>query len=97
MKRILLGILLISVILVAGCTQTEIICNKPYIKVGTDCCLDVNDNGICDKDETTTTTTIYRPTTTVATTVPTTTALLNKASLNIKYIFFDYENKISEK
>lgn len=27
-------------------------CNKPYILVGTECCLDKNDNAICDKDET---------------------------------------------
>lgn len=30
-------------------------CNKPYIKVRSDCCLDQNDNRICDSDETTTT------------------------------------------
>lgn len=27
------------------------VCNKPYILVGTDCCLDQNDNSICDLDE----------------------------------------------
>lgn len=26
-------------------------CNKPYILVGTSCCLDQNDNSICDSDE----------------------------------------------
>jgi len=29
----------------------EIICNKPYIRFGSDCCLDKNDNLICDTDE----------------------------------------------
>jgi hypothetical protein len=31
----------------------EFTCNYPYIKVGNECCLDKNGNGICDKDETT--------------------------------------------
>lgn len=30
----------------------EITCNYPYIKVGNECCLDKNQNGICDRDET---------------------------------------------
>jgi hypothetical protein len=28
-----------------------IVCSKPYIRVGTGCCLDRNENGICDGDE----------------------------------------------
>ncbi|MFH0831707.1 MAG: hypothetical protein V1886_02465 [archaeon] len=28
-------------------------CNSPYMLAGNSCCLDQNDNGICDKDETT--------------------------------------------
>ena len=44
--------LIFSVIFVSGCTQQEIVCNKPYIRVGADCCLDKDDNSICDKDET---------------------------------------------
>ncbi len=31
--------------------NTIVTCNKPYILVGTSCCLDVNDNAICDRDE----------------------------------------------
>lgn len=31
--------------------QPEITCNSPYIKVGDECCLDKNFNGICDRDE----------------------------------------------
>jgi hypothetical protein len=50
MKRNLLIILsLIILLLVAGCA--EVVCNKPYIQVGTSCCLDQNDNAICDSDE----------------------------------------------
>lgn len=42
---VVLGILLVSGI--SGCIQ----CNKPYIQVGSECCLDTNDNSICDRDE----------------------------------------------
>lgn len=34
-----------------GTTQEEIVCNPPYIQVGTSCCLDGNNNQICDTDE----------------------------------------------
>src|SRR3989344_5738625 len=55
----LLAILLIVIVFVSGCTsQTpsntqpqQVTCNKPYILVGTSCCLDQNDNSICDSDE----------------------------------------------
>jgi hypothetical protein len=39
--------LMLFSLLLTGCTS----CNKPYIKVGNSCCLDNNDNNICDKDE----------------------------------------------
>lgn len=38
-------------IFLSGCLGEQPTCNKPYILVGTDCCLDANDNGICDSDE----------------------------------------------
>jgi len=45
--------LILAIALVLGCTGSEqkVVCNAPYILVGTDCCLDNNDNSICDKDE----------------------------------------------
>lgn len=39
-----------------GGVSFGVTCNKPYIKVGSECCLDQNENKICDSDETTTTT-----------------------------------------
>jgi len=56
-------ILLVGIVFISGCTsQTgnensgqqsqQVTCNKPYILVGTSCCLDQNDNSICDNDET---------------------------------------------
>ena len=51
---IILPLVILSVIL-AGCQTGEVVCNKPYIKVGTSCCLDQNDNNICDSDESTAT------------------------------------------
>ncbi|MCK4492336.1 MAG: hypothetical protein KAU03_06905 [Candidatus Altiarchaeales archaeon] len=66
--------------LIVGCilssTETDeiqgddVVCNPPYIRAGVDCCLDVNDNMVCDSDEATTsltqttTTSIFQTTTT---------------------------------
>lgn len=59
MKSKLLFMLFLIVFLV-GCSDVEKttanvikepVCNKPYILVGYDCCLDKDDNSICDKDE----------------------------------------------
>ena len=36
---------------VLGGCQQKIMCNKPYILIGNSCCLDKNDNKICDNDE----------------------------------------------
>ncbi len=55
-KYIVYGILILVVtivIFVSGCMRQEVTCNPPYIKVGISCCLDQNNNSICDKDETT--------------------------------------------
>jgi hypothetical protein len=58
MKPHILALLLIGAILLSACQQAQAptsqqgpVCNKPYILVGVDCCLDQNDNSICDKDE----------------------------------------------
>ena len=38
-----------------GCSNQvetdEIVCNEPYIRFGADCCLDENNNKVCDNDE----------------------------------------------
>jgi len=48
----LLAILLIPIVMAtSGCSHTTVVCNNPYIQVGTDCCLDKDSNGICDNDE----------------------------------------------
>ncbi|MFH1332047.1 MAG: hypothetical protein ABIH63_02060 [archaeon] len=58
MKRMLLGFtvfaLFLTAVLIIGCggaTTNAVVCNEPYILVGSSCCLDANDNNICDKDE----------------------------------------------
>src|SRR3989344_4186714 len=54
--------MLIMLLIVTGCqtksntitdvtTKDTIVCNTPYIRVGTNCCLDKDNNKICDKDE----------------------------------------------
>lgn len=51
-KIFFITILSILFLLIASCAQNQqIICNKPYILVGNSCCLDKNNNNVCDKDE----------------------------------------------
>jgi hypothetical protein len=59
--------------LLCCCLHKEegIVCNKPYITVPGGCCLDLNDNGVCDSEVTTTTTTSITTTTTTTTTTST--------------------------
>lgn len=66
MKYLLCMLLLVGVLLM-GCegvnvgslsdedlarlSEKAVVCNAPYIRFGTSCCLDQNSNSICDKDE----------------------------------------------
>lgn len=47
--------MVIALFLLVGCTLQQphinVVCNKPYIQIGTECCLDNNNNSVCDKDE----------------------------------------------
>jgi len=51
--KLLIAILILATVLIAGCTQqnTGIVCNSPYIRHEVGCCLDQNENKICDTDE----------------------------------------------
>lgn len=54
---IMLVVIILSVIvLVSDETpkSVQVICNRPYILDGSSCCLDVDENGACDKRQTTT-------------------------------------------
>lgn len=54
MKRTILFTILISIILIsgAGCEKKESVCKTPYFEYKTgECCLDSNDNKICDNDK----------------------------------------------
>jgi len=51
-QPLLIICLMISIILISGCTQiNQVDCEEPYILVEDKCCLDRNNNNICDKDE----------------------------------------------
>lgn len=55
-RKIILAFLVLTILILSGCGESSItggavVCNKPYILVGNDCCLDKNDNNVCDKDE----------------------------------------------
>lgn len=49
--KALFVILLIVVIIYMGISQKQMVCNPPYILHGSDCCIDVNQDNICDKDQ----------------------------------------------
>ncbi len=56
MKKSLIIIILSIVLLLAACSEKVLqpnqpVCNKPYLLVGAECCLDKDDNSICDRDE----------------------------------------------
>jgi hypothetical protein len=66
MEKIILSSLLLCLMLSSGCLNVDIhqpdvisptttddglVCDVPYIFVGNDCCLDKDENSICDKDE----------------------------------------------
>lgn len=66
-KTILLGLVLVSLLFLSSCENVDlskvsdndldritgraIVCNEPYIRYGTSCCLDKDANNICDRDE----------------------------------------------
>ena len=53
-KKFILTLLSLVLLLVACAPSQEsnqIVCNKPYILVGSSCCLDKDDNLVCDSDE----------------------------------------------
>jgi len=65
-KNFILILLVLSLFFIVGCSNFGkidvsnlseedvnkiIVCNKPYMRFGTGCCLDANDNKICDNDE----------------------------------------------
>ena len=47
----LLGLGIVLVVLASGCTQSQGGCLPPYIIKGGQCCMDQNNNAICDIDE----------------------------------------------
>jgi len=85
-------LILFFVIIISGCVQ-QITCNPPYILVGAECCLDVNENKICDVDETITTTITTTVATTAETTAPTTTTAMTTTTVPQRVGALDVKNK----
>lgn len=50
---LILSVLVVVVLMSSGCVQqpSGIVCNSPYIVKGSDCCLDKNNDRICDVDQ----------------------------------------------
>lgn len=67
MKKKSIGFTMLGTLFLAGCagvdltevsdedlariSEKAVVCNAPYIRVGIECCLDVDNNNICDRDE----------------------------------------------
>ncbi|MBD3361371.1 hypothetical protein GF358_01115 [Candidatus Woesearchaeota archaeon] len=54
MKKIMILASILTVLFLVGCIPPEEIetpCKKPYTKIGEKCCMDLNENKICDSDE----------------------------------------------
>lgn len=60
MKTTIIVLLTAAILIIAGCTISGnstadldgVQCDSPYISHGNECCLDKNDNNVCDVDET---------------------------------------------
>ena len=51
-NKIVIITLIFLAIVISACSQNQqTVCNKPYILVGNSCCLDKNNNNVCDNDE----------------------------------------------
>ncbi len=50
-RRLLISSLLILALFMIVSCAPAVVCKKPYIQVGEQCCLDEDDNDICDTDE----------------------------------------------
>jgi hypothetical protein len=73
-------LVILPIISLIGCTSGPV-CNKPYIWVGNDCCLDRDDNKICDKDD------VVIETTTSTSSIITTTSTLPQLPKNHLGVF----------
>ena len=51
MVRIILMVFLVALAIALLFAGKQMVCSKPYMLSGADCCLDSNGNNICDKDE----------------------------------------------
>ena len=99
MDKRLIPLLCIAIFLVfSGCVQQGLVCNKPYILVGNNCCLDKDSNNICDNDELPTTTlspstTTLQATTTTLSEIETQLPKINKnLATNLHNINVDFNN-----
>jgi hypothetical protein len=52
LKKLIILASVLAVLLLVGCVPPEVApCNAPYRQIGDRCCMDLNENGICDSDE----------------------------------------------
>jgi hypothetical protein len=53
LKKLIILASVLAILLLVGCVPPEVVvpCNAPYKQVGDRCCMDLNDNSVCDSDE----------------------------------------------
>lgn len=52
MKKLMILASVLAILLLVGCVPPEVApCNAPYRQIGDRCCIDLNENAICDSDE----------------------------------------------
>jgi hypothetical protein len=71
------------ILILSGCISQSPTCNKPYILVGNNCCLDENADSICDKDKLVATTLEEITTTTIEEIVPTSTSIPTTTTIEV--------------
>ena len=88
MKKLLLFLpLILAVVVLAGCQKAEVpkpnvtVCEPPYMNVATYCCLDANNNSICDE---------YEPAPTNKSSPKSSPILVNQKPEEVKYCNISY-------
>lgn len=92
-RKHLIVLLVLGVVLISGCTQkqeapvmTNLGCNRPYIKVGNDCCLDEDGDSICDRDKPVTSSSSTLTATTTTSIVTTSTSTIKSTTTSTSII-----------
>ena len=92
-----ISVLIVFVVFVSGCILNQKpTCNKPYILIGNDCCMDEDNDGICDKDKPITSPSTSSTTSTTTSTSSSSTSLIMDSCMNVCKIKYNQIGKCLE-